>query len=166
LHPHVHALLSPRLENGARIHFSPRGIERIKQRWEMEVLRTLERQERRFVRRQPVRERTPLTPLRQRDLHERQLVLRFERQLRPLRLGPLTVAFLRARPSRQVGKLMGRTADAALGLLDRSTEITRDPERATRRISLRLLSHAMPAPLRNALWLARDVARIGLGPTR
>jgi hypothetical protein len=41
-HPHVHALLSPRLQNGAPIHFSPRAIERVKQRWEMEVLRGLE----------------------------------------------------------------------------------------------------------------------------
>jgi hypothetical protein len=47
-HPHVHALLSPRLQNGAPIHFSPRAIERVKQRWEMEVRRGLERQERRL----------------------------------------------------------------------------------------------------------------------
>jgi hypothetical protein len=65
-HPHVHALLSPRLQNGAPIHFSPRAIERVKQRWETEVLRGLERQERRLVRRQPQREVMPLTPLRQR----------------------------------------------------------------------------------------------------
>jgi hypothetical protein len=50
-HPHVHALLSARLQNGAPIHFSPRAIERVKQRWEMEVLRGLERQERRLPRR-------------------------------------------------------------------------------------------------------------------
>jgi hypothetical protein len=162
-HPHVHALLSPRLQNGASIHFSPRAIERVKQRWEMEVLRGLERHERRLVRRQPQRELTPLTPLRQREFKARQGVLRFE-QHRPRlrRLGPLTLAFLRSRPSRQAGKLAGRSADAALGFLDRAMEISRDPERVARRISLRLLSKALPGPMRNALWLARGVANIGV----
>jgi len=161
-HPHVHALLSPRLQNGAPIHFSPRGIERIKQRWEMEVLRGLESQERRLVRRQPERELTPLTPLRQREFRVRQPVLRVEREPRARRLGPLTVAFLRSRPSRRVGKLAGRGVDAALRLLDRSMELSRDPERVARRVSLRLLSRALPGPLRNALWLARGVASIGV----
>src|SRR6267378_1570528 len=124
-HPHVHALLSPRLQNGAAIHFSPRAIERIKQRWEMEVLRG-------------------------------------EREPRARRLGPLTVAFLRSRPSRRVGKLAGRGVDAALQLLDRSMEMNRDPERVARRVSLRLLSRALPGPLRDALWLARGVASIGV----
>ena len=161
-HPHVHALLSPRLENGAPIHFSPRAIERIKQRWEIEVLRGLESHERRLVRRQPEHELTPLTPLRQREFRARQPVLRVERQPRARRLGPLTVAFLRSRPSRRAGKLAGRGVDAALGLLDRSMEISRDPERVARRVSLRLLSRALPGPLRNALWLARGVASIGV----
>jgi hypothetical protein len=162
-HPHVHALLSPRLHNGASIHFSPRAIERVKQRWEMEVLRGLERQERRLVRRQPQRELTPLTPLRQRAFKARQGVLRFEQYPPRLRrLGPLTLAFLRLRPSRQAGKLAGRTADAALGLLDRAMEISRDPERVARRVSVRLLSRALPGPMRSALWLARGVASIGV----
>jgi hypothetical protein len=161
-HPHVHALLSPRLENGAPIHFSPRAIERIKQRWEIEVLRGLESHERRLVRRQPEHELTPLTPLRQREFRARQPVQRFESQPRARRLGPLTVAFLRSRPSRRVGKLAGRGVDAALRLLDRSMEISRDPERVARRVSLRLLSRALPGPLRNALWLARGVASIGV----
>ena len=162
-HPHVHALLSPRLQNGAPIHFSPRAIERVKQRWEMEVLRSLERQERRVPRRQPQRELIPLTPLRLRGFKARQAVLRFEQHpVRPRRLGPLTLAFLRSRPSRRAGKLAGRRVDAGLGLLDRATEITRDPERVARRLSLRLLSKALPGPMRNALWLARNVASFGL----
>ncbi len=162
-HPHVHALLSPRLQNGAPIHFSPRAIERVKQRWELEVLRGLARQERRLVRRQPHRELVPLTPLRQRGFKARQAVLRFDwRPHRRRRLGPLTLALLRSRPSRQAGVLAGRSADAALGLLDRAMEIGRDPERVARRISLRLLSRALPGPMRNALWLARGVASIGV----
>ena len=162
-HPHVHALLSPRLQNGAPIHFSPRGIERVKQRWEMEVLRALERHERRLPRREPQRQVTPLTPLRQRGVKARQTVLRFEQHpVRPRRLGPLTLAFLRSRPSRQAGKLAGRRADAALGFLDRAMEISRDPERVARRVLLRLLSKALPGPMRNAFWLARTVANFGM----
>jgi hypothetical protein len=162
-HPHVHALLSPRLQNGAPIHFSPRAIERVKQRWEMEVLRGLERQERRLPRREPQRQLTPLTPLRQRGFKARQALLRFEQHpVRLRRLGPLTLAFLRSRPSRQAGKLAGRSADAALGLLDRAMEISRNPERVARRISLRLLSKALPGPMRNALWLARTVGNFGV----
>ena len=161
-HPHVHALLSPRLQNGAPIHFSPRAIERVKQRWEREVQRSLEHQERRLGRREPQRALTPLTPLRLREFKARQLALRFERRVRPRRLGPLTLAFLRSRPLRRVGKLAGRTVDAALRFLDRAMEMNRDPERAARRLALRLLSRAMPGPMRNALWLVRGVASIGI----
>jgi hypothetical protein len=117
----------------------------------------------RLVRRQPQRELTPLTPFRQRAFKARQGVLRFEQHPPRLRrLGPLTLAFLRLRPSRQAGKLAGRTADAALGLLDRAMEISRDPERVARRVSVRLLSRALPGPMRSALWLARGVASIGV----
>jgi hypothetical protein len=162
-HPHVHALLSPRLQNGAPIHFSPRAIERVKRRWEMEVLRGLERQERRRPRREPQRELMSLTPLRRRGFKARQAVLSFERHpSRPRQFGPLTLAFLWSRPSRRAGKLAGRSADAALGFLDRAMEISRDPERVARRFSMRLLSKALPGPMRNALWLARGVASFGL----
>ena len=161
-HPHVHALLSPRLQNGAPIHFSQRAIERIKQRWEVEVLRALQSQERRFVRREPQRELAPLTPLRLREPRARQTLLRFDGGHRPRCLGLNTLAFLRARPSRRIGKLAGRTVDAALRLLDRAMEMNRNPERTARRLSLRLLSRAMPGPMRNALWLVRGIARIGV----
>ena len=161
-HPHVHALLSPRLQNGAPIHFSPRGIQRVKERWEIEVLRALQSQERRFVRRQPERELAPLTPLRQREPRARQPLRPFAPGRRTRRLGLNTLVFLRARPSRQLGKLAGRTVDAALRFLDRAMEMNRNPERAARRLSLRLLSRAMPGPMRNALWLVRGVANIGL----
>jgi hypothetical protein len=41
-------------------------------------------------------------------------------------------------------------------------EINRDPERVARRVSLKLLSRALPGPLRNALWLVRGVAAFGV----
>jgi hypothetical protein len=161
-HPHVHALLSPRLQNGAPIHLSPRAIERIKERWEVEALRALQSQERRFVRREPERELTPLTPLRQREPRARQPLLGFERPHRKRRLGMNTLVFLRARPSRRLGKLAGRTVDATLRLLDRTMQMSQNPERAARRFSFGMLSRAMPSPMRNALWLVRGVASIGV----
>jgi hypothetical protein len=161
-HPHVHALLSPRLQNGAPIHFSPRAIEVIKERWEVEVLRALQSQERRFVHREPQRELAPLTPLRLREPRARHPLLRSDDRQRRRRLGVLTLAFLRARPSRRLGNLAGRPVDATLRFLDRMMEMNRDPERAARRLSLQLLSRAMPGPMRNALWLVRGVASIGL----
>lgn len=161
-HPHVHALLSPRLQNGAPIHLSPRAIERVKERWEVEVLRALQSQERRFVRREPERELAPLTPLRQREPRTRQPLLRFDPGRRTRRLGVNTLVFLRASPSRRLGKLAGRTVDAALRFLGRAMEVNRNPERAARRFSMGLLSRAMPGPMRNALWLVRGVAGIGM----
>jgi hypothetical protein len=50
-HPHVHAVLSPRFENRIAVHISPVRIQRIKERWEREVLAGLERQQRRLDRR-------------------------------------------------------------------------------------------------------------------
>jgi len=161
-HPHVHALLSPRLQNGAPIHFSPRAIERVKQRWEVEVLRAVQSQERRFVRRESERAPTPLTPLRQREPRARQPRLSFGSGRRTRRLGVNTLVFLRAKPSRRIGKLAGRTVDVALRFLDRAMNWSRNPERAARRSSLQVLSHAMPGTLRNALWVVRGVASIGL----
>src|SRR5207247_7196428 len=132
------------------------------ERWEIEVVRSLQSQERRFVRREPKRELAPLTPLRRREPRARQALLPFAPGRPTRRLGVKTPVFLRARPSRQLGKLAGRTVDAALRFLDRAMEMNRNPERAARRFSLGLLSRAMPGPRRNALWLARGITNIGL----
>ncbi len=78
------------------------------------------------------------------------------------RLGVNTLVFLRARPSRRLGKLAGRTVDAALRFLDRAMDMNRNPERSARRFSMGLLSRTMPSPMRNALWLVRGVASIGI----
>jgi HAMP domain-containing protein len=74
----------------------------------------------------------------------------------------LTFAFLRARPARRLAGLASRTLDAAFALLDRTKGMTQSPERAARRLSLGVLSRAMPGPMRNALWLVRGVAGIGM----
>jgi hypothetical protein len=67
-HPHVHALLSPRLQNRSPTHLSPRAIQAVRERWEREVLRALERQERRLehARNEPMPVQA-LTPLRLQD---------------------------------------------------------------------------------------------------
>jgi hypothetical protein len=161
-HPHVHALLSPRLQNGAPIHFSPRAIERVKERWHVEVLRALQSQERRLVARMWQHELTPLTPVRRREFESRQRALPFERWSRPRRLGPQTIAFLRSRPSRRVRNLLARNADGAFPLLDRALGVNGNPERAARRAALRLLSRALPAPLHDVVWLTRGLASIGI----
>src|SRR6266498_4159535 len=62
-HPHVHALLSPRFENRMAVHISPARIQRVKERWEREVLAGLQRQERRLDRmRQGLVPRLPILP--------------------------------------------------------------------------------------------------------
>src|SRR6266545_2949117 len=66
-HPHVHALLSPRFENRMAVHISPVRIQRVKERWEQEVLADLQSQERRLDRiRQGLGPRLPIR-LRDRD---------------------------------------------------------------------------------------------------
>ena len=52
--------------------------------------------------------------------------------------------------------------DAAFALLDRTKGMTQSPERAARRLSVGALSRAMPGPMRNAFWLARGIASIGV----
>src|SRR5437899_6590721 len=66
-HPHVHALLSPRFENRMAVHLSPVRIQRIKERWEREVLSGLQRQERRLE-----RARQALAPLPSRGQQDRE----------------------------------------------------------------------------------------------
>jgi hypothetical protein len=142
-HPHVHALLSPRFENGMAVHISPVRLQRIKERWEREVLTGLHRQERRFDRtRQRDRDEEradDLLPLRNTCRPNGQLDL-FARTKRSLRLGRGNVwvrQWLRS----------GR----------RRRRWERDPEGAVRRAVFRLASRAMPEPLRDAIWLLRGL---------
>jgi hypothetical protein len=159
-HPHVHALLSPRLENRAPIHISPKGLERIKRRWEVELLRTLARQERRLEHAREMR--TPLTP----PSFERLRELRSQRPLLPARhrrpLGPIGLAFLRTR--RTLG-LAGRGRSWLYRWVrgePRVNAIARNPERWARQATFRLFAGIMPRPMRDALWVLRGLRDIGL----
>jgi hypothetical protein len=161
-HPHVHALLSPRFEDRSPTHLSPRTIARVRERWEREVLRGLERQERRIQ--HPRNERTPvqaLTPYRQRD-RGRQLPL-VPAKARPRRpLGPVGVFFLRTKEARRLAGLGGRWLDRFIRPGLRLTAFTRDPERAARRMTFRLATGLVPKPIREALWMLRGARSLGL----
>ena len=117
-HPHVHALLSPRFEDRMAVHISPVRIQRIKERWEREVLTGLQRQERRLdrarkalvlvpLRRQPDRDEErahQLLPLGKTSRRDGQLLLfaTARRSLRPVRGNTWVARWLRfgRRPAR------------------------------------------------------------------
>lgn len=157
-HPHVHALLSPRFENGMAFHISPVRIQRIKERWEREVLAGLQRHERRLDRmRQEFAPRLPTRP-----------VGREERV--PLEVLPVR----RVRRSNSQLELFGRLNRAAriapetalarqwLRFGWRGTRWERNPEKAARRAVFRLASKAIPRGLREALWALRGLRTIGV----
>jgi hypothetical protein len=161
-HPHVHALLSPRLQNGSPTHLSPRAIQAVRERWEREVVRGLERQERRIE--QARHERTPawaLTAYRATE-QTRQLPLVQPRPRRRRPLGPLAAFFLRTRRARRLAGLGTRWRPRLLRPGTRLNAMTRDPERAARRTTLRLAARLLPGPIRDALWILRRARSVGL----
>lgn len=157
-HPHVHAILSPRFENRMAVHISPQRIQRVKERWEREVLAGLQRHERRLDRmrlepapRFPTRpvdreDRVPLEvlPVRRAPRWDSQLEL-FGRVRRAVRVAP-EIAL--ARQWLRFGW--------------RGTRCERNPEKAARRAALRLASKAMPRGIREAFWALRGLRAIGL----
>lgn len=162
-HPHVHALLSPRLESGSPTHLSPKRIQHVRGRWEGEVLRALERQDRRIERaREPREVPTPAPTIPPRILTAERIRASLPSRYRPRRFGPFARAFLVGgellRMLRRVPRF-GRGRAKALARID---EFSRNPERAARRATFRLMTQLMPAPMREALWLMRGVQTFGL----
>jgi len=163
-HPHVHALLSPRLQNGSPTHLSPRAIQAVRERWEREVLRALERQERRIELAR--REHTPvwaLTPGQDQD-RGRQLSLLTPRPRPRRRLGPLGVFFLRTKRARRLTGLGERWFTSLTRPGTRLNALARNPERAARRTTFRLATRLVPGPIRDALWILRGAGSLGLRP--
>jgi len=157
-HPHVHALLSPRFENRMAVHLSPVRIQRIKERWEREVLFGLQRQERRLDRARQAVAPVPFPRRRDRD-DERPFALLPSRKM-PRRDGQLEL-FTTAR--RSLSLVRGNTWVAQwLQFGRRSRRWERDPESAVRRAVFRLASKAMPKPLRDVVWLLRGLREAGL----
>jgi hypothetical protein len=155
-HPHVHALLSPRFENGMAVHLSPLRIQRIRERWEREVLIGLQRQERRLNRARDGLVRMPLS-----RPHDRQG--RPPLDLVPARMAPHVnrqlELFRTARALRFASR--NRWVDEWLRFRKRRRLWERDPERAVRRAVFHLASRALPQPLRELFSLVRDTRAIG-----
>ena len=160
-HPHVHTLLSPRMEDRSPTHLSPRAIQAVRERWEREVLRSLERQERRLEHAR--NERTPdqaITPYR---WHNREPEAdRAPARARRRPLGPIGLFFLRTNRARRLARLDAPWLDVVLRRAQRLNEFTRDPERAARRMTFRLATALAPQPIREALWAVRGLSGLGL----
>jgi hypothetical protein len=155
-HPHVHALLSPRFENRMAVHLSPVRIQRIRERWEREVLVGLQRQEHRLDRGRQALDSTPRHP--DRDEARSHGLLPFRKT--PRRDGQLELFG----PARRLLRVARDNAYFTRWLRfgRRRSRWQEDPERAARRAVFRLATKAMPGPLREVLWLMRGVRRIGL----
>jgi hypothetical protein len=151
-HPHVHVLLSPRFENQMAVHISPVRIQRIKERWEREVLYGLERQERRLIR---TREILAHTSSRPRGREERSPLRPVPAPSKLRRDGQLEL-FARARRSLWLARGNGWTPQWPL-FGRRRPRWEQDPERAARRAVFCLASKAMPRAVRDALWLLRGL---------
>ena len=151
-HPHVHVQLSPRFQDGTPIHISPERIAKLKLRWEHEVLRELDRRERRFVR-EPARLMTKLRgPARER-----------ESKARPGRADVWRETVWRLRPYRRRRILpgFGLRLPVAVRAKGPGQEMVQNPERVVRRAVLNLAAKALPKPFREALELGRILTRIG-----
>jgi hypothetical protein len=152
-HPHVHVLLSPRFENRIAVYISPVRIQRIKERWEREVLAGLQRQERRLDRmRQGLVPRLPVELRDREDRHPLQ-VLPFRSV--PRRDGQLEL-FARAKRAVRVAHEIG-WARQWLRFGWRGRRWERNPEKAARRVMFRLASKAMPRAIRDALWVLQGL---------
>jgi len=148
-HPHVHALLSPRFENRMAVHLSPLRIQRIRERWEKEVLIGLQRQERRLERARHARAPSPFPRRRERDDERPYAVLPFRKA--PRRDGQLELFTpTRPWPSRAQGNPW---VARWLRFGRRGVRWPQDPELAVRRAVFRLASRAIPTPMRDVLSL-------------
>jgi hypothetical protein len=156
-HPHVHALLGPRFENGMAVHIAPVRIQRVKERWEHEVLASLQRQERRLDRMRYGTARALEPPARTR---EERVPLDLLQHRSPPRRGDQLDLFACTKKA----VALARSSDLATQWLRfgrRGTRWERDPEAAARRAVFRLASKAMPQPIRDALRLLRGLREIG-----
>ncbi len=149
-HPHIHALLSPRFENGMAVHISPERIRRVKGRWEREVLAGLARQERRFFRYRelPAPEPRP----RNQDARRPPPTLLPSGQTYDRPVDVLATARRRLRLLRGDAWTRG-----LLPFARRAARWERNPEQVARQAAFRLLTRAMPEKIRDILWLIRGL---------
>lgn len=160
-HPHVHALLSPRLQNRKPTHLSRTRIACIRERWETEVLRGLERQERRLEHARS--ERTPVEALTPARVWDRLPPIdRGPARDRRRPLGPIGLFFLSTNKARRLARVGGRWLDGLVRPGLRLTAMSRNPERVARRMTFRLATALAPKPIREALWALRGLRGLGL----
>jgi hypothetical protein len=160
-HPHVHALLSPRLQNRKPTHLSRTRIACIRERWETEVLRGLERQERRLEHARS--ERTPVQALTPARVSARlPQIDRAPARDRRRPLGPIGLFFLSTNKARRLARVGGRWLDGLVRPGLRLTAMSRNPERVARRMTFRLATALAPKPIREALWALRGLRGLGL----
>jgi hypothetical protein len=152
-HPHVHALLSPRFENGMPVHLSPVRIQRVKERWEREILAGLRRQERRLDRAREALNHALVVPSPERD--ERRVDRVLPRRATSRTEGQLELFASARRPAR----VIRGSAWVRRWLCTRRRRVRwqDDPERAVRRAVFRLATRAMPVPIREILWRLRGL---------
>lgn len=145
-HPHAHAVLSPRLQDGVALQFIPRSrLARIKDRWEGEVTRAVERFERRSLLRRG--DRVPawaLTPRRDTRTHFGERLLE-----------------LAAR--RTATAALGRPAGALLRTAVDARASRHGPAGVLKRFAPRLAETVAPGPLRTALRAVRLWGRLTSG---
>jgi hypothetical protein len=133
-------------------------LQRIKERWEREVLTGLQRQERRFERARRDLAPVPLPRRRERDEERPDALLPFRNTLRP---GGQLELFGRTKRSLRIARGNGWVSQwLRFGRRGRRWE--RDPEGAARRAVFRLASRAMPRPLRDAIWVLRGLREVGV----
>jgi len=161
-HPHIHALFSPRFEGGRSVHLSATRISAIRERWESEVLRSLERQERRIEKAR--NDHTPMEALTPYRAPDRGLTP-IERPGVPLPerpRGAIGILYLRARKARRQAGVTFRWVDFLRRPGFRLDTLSRDPERTARRAAFRLASALAPNPIRDALWALRGLRGLGM----
>jgi hypothetical protein len=140
------------------VHISPQRIQRVKERWEREVLAGLQRHERRLDRMRL--EPTPRLPTRPVDREDRVPLEGLSLRRAP-RWDSQIEIFGRARRAVRVAPEIA-LARQWLRFGWRGTRWERNPEKAARRAAFRLASKAMPRGIREALWALRGLRAIGL----
>ena len=138
------------------VHISPVRIQRIKERWEREVLYALARQERRLDRPREALAHTLAPRRRDRDDRRPDQLLPFRTTPRPD--GQLELFTAARRSLRLVRGHAAARQWLLFGRVARRWE--QDPERAIRRAVFRLASRAMPKPMREVIWLLRGLYRV------
>jgi hypothetical protein len=156
----VHALLSPRFANRMPVYISPVRIQPIKKAWEREVLRGLERQERRLARTREALARRHTPPPRARDRDERPGLHLLPSRVAPRREGQLEQP-AKSRRSQRLARDNGLVREW-LRFGKRGRRWEQDPEKAARQAVFRLASRAMPKPTRDVLWLLRGLRDVDL----